>query len=122
MAAPDIAPVERLLDAVLQRDFAGCSSCLAADVSFKALLPDTSHDVATAREAAWLLAHWFDGATQVEVVDRAVDTIVDRVRLRYRLRLKYEDGWHVWEQQGYCTTAGDRVVAAELVGSGFLKE
>ena len=45
MAAPDTAPVERLLDAVLQRDFAGCSSCLAADVSFKALLPDASHDV-----------------------------------------------------------------------------
>ena len=82
MAAPDTAPVERLLDAVLQRDFAGCSSCLAADVSFKALLPDASHDVVTAREAAWLLAHWFDDATQVEVVDRIVDTIVDRVMKR----------------------------------------
>ncbi|MEI6726604.1 MAG: hypothetical protein WCN81_10345 [Actinomycetes bacterium] len=122
MAAPDTAPVERLLDAVMQRDFAGCSSCLAADVNFKALLPDASHAVATAREAAWLLAHWFDDATQVEVVDRVVDTIVDRVRLRYRLRLKYEDGWYVWEQQGYCSTAGDRVVSAELVGCGFLEE
>jgi hypothetical protein len=122
MAAPDTAPVERLLDAVTQRDFAGCSSCLAADVSFKALLPDASHDVATAREAAWLLAHWFDDAVQVDVVDRAVDTIAGRVSLRYRLRLEYQDGWYVWEQQGYCTTAADRIVAAELVGCGFLKE
>ena len=122
MAAPDTAPVERFLDAVTRRDFATCSSCLAADVSFKALLPDASHDVATATEAAWLLTHWFDDAANVEVLDRTVDTIIDRVRVRYRLRLKYDDGWYVWEQQGYCTTAGDRISAVELVGCGFLKE
>jgi len=28
----------------------------------------------------------------------------------------------VWEQQGYCTTQDDRIAAAELVGSGCLKE
>jgi hypothetical protein len=27
----------------------------------------------------------------------------------------------VWEQQGYCTTEGDLIADAELVGSGFLK-
>ena len=43
-------------------------------------------------------------------------------RIRYRLRLRYDDGWYVWEQQGYCTTVERADRDAELVGSGFLKE
>ena len=122
MPAPDATPVDRFLDAVVQRDFVACSRCLADDVVFKALLPDAHHDVSSAREAAWLLTHWFDDAREVEVLERVIDSIVDRVRIRYRLRLRYDDGWYVWEQQGYCTTRDDRIAAAELVGSGFLKE
>jgi len=118
----DIAPVDRFLDAVVARDFAACTRCLADDVDFKALLPDAHHDVRSAREAAWLLTHWFDDAREVEVLDHVVDDIVDRVRLRYRLRLRYGDGWYVWEQQGYCTTTDGRIADTELVGSGFLKE
>ena len=118
----DLAPVDRFLDAVVQRDFASCTRCLADDIVFKALLPDAHHDVSSSREAAWLLTHWFDDARDVQVLERVVDDIVDRVRIRYRLRLRYDDGWYVWEQQGYCTTTGDRIAAAELVGSGFLKE
>ena len=56
------------------------------------------------------------------MLERVIDEIVDRVRIRYRLRLRYDDGWYVWEQQGYCTTVEGRIVDAELVGSGFLKE
>ena len=67
----DIAPVDRFLDAVVQRDFVACSRCLADGVVFKALLPDAHHDVSNAREAAWLLTHWFDDAREVEVLERA---------------------------------------------------
>ena len=122
MPAPDTAPVARLLEAVTDRDFRACIKCLAQDVTLKALLPDAHHDVTGSREAAWLLAHWYDDALEVEVIDQVVDTIVDHVRIRYRLRLKYEDGWHVWEQQGYCTTADGRIADMELVGCGFLLE
>ena len=122
MPAPDTTPVDRFLDAVVQRDFVACSRCLADGVVFKALLPGAHHDVSSAREAAWLLTHWFDDAREVEVLERVIDPIVDRVRIRYRLRLRYDDGWYVWEQQGYCTTQDGRIAAAELVGSGFLKE
>ena len=122
MPAPDTTPVDRFLDAVVQRDFVACSRCLADGVVFKALLPDAHHDVSNAREAAWLLTHWFDDAREVELLERVIDPIVDRVRIRYRLRLRYDDGWYVWEQQGYCTAQDGRIAAAELVGSGFLKE
>jgi ketosteroid isomerase-like protein len=122
MPTPDTAPVARFFDAVTRRDFAACIKCLAEDVTFKALLPDAQHDVTGSREAAWLLTHWFDDALEVEVLDQVVDTIVDHVRIRYRLRLKYENGWHIWEQQGYCTTAAGRIADMELVGCGFLRE
>ena len=72
MPAPDTAPVERFLDAVVQRDFVACSRCLADDIVFKALLPDAHHDVSSAREAAWLLTHWFDDAREIEVLELLV--------------------------------------------------
>lgn len=116
------AVAARFLEALGRRDFARLKGCLDPAVRFRALVPPGVREAADAAGAVGHLSEWFGGADHFEVVASAVEPLADRIGVRYRLRLRDEDGWRVVEQQAYCDVVADRIARLDLVCSGFRPE
>lgn len=113
---------QRFLTAFANRDFAQIEACFHPEARFRALIPPGVREAADAIEATNHLREWFGGADHFELLSSEVGSVVDRLHVTYRLRLHDADGWQLVEQQAYCWVQDGRIVAMDLLCSGFRPE
>jgi hypothetical protein len=111
------------VDALAQRDWARLEACLAADLRFRAVVPNEQRpfrDNTDAAGAVEQLRKWFGEADPLVLIDSDVRMIADRLSIRYRFTGHEDDGDFVVEQHGFAETRDDKLVSLRLVCSGFL--
>ncbi|MDZ7675574.1 MAG: nuclear transport factor 2 family protein [Acidimicrobiales bacterium] len=111
----------RFLGTLATRDFAGLARCLHPDVRMQAVLPIGHAERHGADVVAESFRDWFGDAHAVELVGSTVDEVGPRLKLWWRLRVRFspdEPGWHLVEQHAFAD-ARDRIDAIDLVCSGF---
>lgn len=114
--------VERFLAALAVRDFQAIEALFHPEVRFRAVVPSTVREAATAGGAGDWFRYWFGAADSFEVVHSSAGTLADRLHLAYRVRLHDQNGWQVVEQQAYLTVAGNQIDDMALLCSGFRSE
>lgn len=120
-SASDAASV--LVGALARGDFWRLVGTLAPDVRMRALLPSGPVELSGAEAAAARFAAWFGGADDLELVNAGSDEVGDRLHVFYRLRLdRGGDPRRVVEQHLFCALDDGRIVALDLVCSGFRPE
>lgn len=109
---------QRFLTAFAERDFATVQACFDREAKFRALIPPGVCEAADAAGATSHLHEWFGGADHFEIVSSALDPVVDRLHIGYRLRVHDADGWQIFEQQAYCDVRDGKIAAMDLLCSG----
>lgn len=116
-------PGERLgnlfVDAVAAARFDAMEELLAPGIRFRALLPRRTAEAASAADARAIVEDWFDDCDRIEVVDRAVERVADRVRIGYQLLVSKHGPWFAIRQEAFATTDGLLLADLALVCSGF---
>ena len=110
------------LTALARRNFQQLETSFQPDIHFRALVPLGLRTGVSSQETAGWFSKWFSQADHFEVVQSEIDHIADRLRIAYRIRLHDRQGWHVVEQQVYCTLKNERIEAMDLLCSGFRPE
>ena len=111
-----------IVAAVEVRDWARLASCMSTDVVFRALIPNETKPY---REhigpdaAAAQIARWFGDGDIHELQASTVETVADRLHVRYRVRNREDGTWFLVEQHLFATLSGDRISHADLLCSGF---
>jgi TusA-related sulfurtransferase len=115
-----IALGQFFLESLAAQDFDQLEALLAPQVHFRALLPSRTCEENTAEAAIGWFRHWFGEVDTLQIVQSTADQVVDRLSLRYRLRLHdTADGWQIIEQQAYCDVQNGRIADMWLLCSGF---
>ncbi len=112
-------PGEALIAALARRDLAALEACFHPELRFRALVPPGVREVATASEAIAYFRRWFGEAERLDLLDSDAGLLADRLRLRYRFHVVDADGDQVVEQQAYADVRNGRIVALDLLCSGF---
>ena len=112
----------RVLRALLARDFGAFATCFDEHVRFRALLPPGPREVNGAVEAAGCFRDWYGAADRLELLGGGVDPVGQRAHLSWRLRVHEPGRRRLIEQQAFATVRDDRIVALDLVCSGFQPE
>ena len=109
-----------LVAALAGRDFGRLAGTLAPDVRMRALIPPGPVELSGAEPAAARFASWFGEPNGLELVHSGSDEVGDRLHVFYRLRVRRPgDPWRLVEQHLFCALDGGRIVALDLVCSGF---
>ena len=112
-------PISILLESLLGKDFERLKGVLDPGVRFRALAPGESVDVGSADEAVRVFRKWFGDKDELELVFSEAEPLVDRIQLRYRLRLR-RNGEPFLVEHRLCGDVEDgRFVALDLLCSGF---
>ena len=112
----------RVLRALVARDFRALASCLDEHVRFRALLPPGLREVNGAVETANCFRDWFGAADRLELLGGGVEPVAQRARLSWRMRVHEPARRRLIEQQAFATVRDDRIVALDLLCSGFQPE
>jgi len=123
----DEAPSTAFVEALARRDFGAVEATLSPAVHFRGLLPSGALELRDPAAVVERLTAWFGAAERFEVQETTAKAVADRMQIRYRFRLRPhpfvpESGWHVIEQQAFCQTADGKIVALDLVCTGFRPE
>ena len=108
-----------LLESLLRKDFESLKGVLAPGVRFRALAPGESVDVDSADEAVGVLRKWFADKDELVLVLSEAEPLVDRIQLRYRLRLRRNGEPFLVEHRLCGDVEGGRFVSLDLLCSGF---
>jgi hypothetical protein len=112
-------PARSFLDALAVRDFNRIETLFHPQARFRGLTPPALREGTTAAEAAEWIRRWMSDATDYEIIETSIDEMVDKLHLRYRIRLKENGEWFIVEQHAYCTIEDDHITTMDLVCSGF---
>ena len=120
-------PARAFVDALAHREFGAVEATLSPTVRFRGLLPTRVMELHSAAELVTRLSEWFGAAQQFEVQEASAEAVTDRMRIRYRFRLRPHpfvpgSGWQGIEQQSFCEIADGQIMAIDLVCSGFRPE
>ena len=109
-----------LVAALVERDFDRLAGVLAPDTRMRALIPPGPVELSGAEPATARFAFWFGESNELELVHSGSDEVGDRLHVFYRLRVKRPgDPWKVIEQHLFCALDAGRIIALDLVCSGF---
>lgn len=119
-SAPPVA--QAFLDALASHDFDALHATLDSSVQFRALVPGESVSVTAADDAVACYRRWFGDKTDIEVIDRRVTVLVDRVRIEFSARVKKNGQPHKVTQTLCGDIEGGRFATLDLLCSGFRPE
>ena len=109
--------------ALANRDPQRLEACLHPDARLRALVPSGPQEHQGSATVAGRFIDWFREADGLQILDQGVDTIADRLHIRYRFRETYADGdTEVIEQDAFCELQDQKIVAMNLVCSGHRPE
>ena len=112
-------PVAILLESLPRKDFERLKGVLDPGVRFRALAPGESVDVGSADEAVGVFRKWFGDKDELELVLSEAEPLVDRIQLRYRLRLRRNGEPFLVEHRLCGDVENGRFVSLDLLCSGF---
>jgi TusA-related sulfurtransferase len=123
----DDVPSTTFVEALARRDFGAVEATLSPAVRFRGLLPSGAMECEGSGAVVERLTAWFGAAEQFEVQEASAQPVADRMRGQYRFRLRPhpfvpESGWQVIEQQAFCEIANGKIVALDLLCTGFRPE
>jgi TusA-related sulfurtransferase len=118
----DLLVGHRFLDALARHDFEALEASLDAAVRFRALAPGETVATTNAAEAAACFQRWFGDKTDIEIVDRQVEVLVDRLRLDYRARVRKNGMPYVVAQSLVGDLDAGKFSSLDLVCAGFRPE
>jgi TusA-related sulfurtransferase len=117
--APDLAVAEAFLEALGRRNFEALEATLHPGVRFRALVPGEPAISGASTDAAACFRRWFGDKTDVELVDRRVERVVDRMGVQFRATLKKNGQPFVIEQHLCGDVEDGRFVTLDLLCTGF---
>lgn len=123
----DEVPSAAFVEALARRDFEAVEATLSPAVRFRGLLPSGAMECQGSGAVVERLAAWFGASERFEVQEASAEPVADRMGIRYRFRLRPhpfvpESGWHVIEQQAFCEIANGKIVALDVLCTGFRPE
>jgi TusA-related sulfurtransferase len=128
MQAPSAMSVEEatgeeFIVALSDRDSERLAACLHHEVRLRALIPPGFREDEGPSNVVARLISWFADAESVEVLEKNVYRVADRLHIRYRFRVRYSDGESdIIEQDAYFDLREGEIVAMDLLCSGFRPE
>lgn len=111
----------RFVQALSDRSWSSLQGLFHPSVRFRALLPPGLCEASGSIETSGHFQQWFGKADALELMDCAVEPLLDKVRIAYRLRV-HKDRWYWIEQQAFCVVTADRIEKMDLLCSGFRPE
>ena len=117
------ATSEDLIVALSDRDSGRLEACLHSEARMRALVPSGFQELKGYSEVAGRLTSWFEEAESIEVLEKNVRRVSDRVHIRYRFRERYSDGSsEIIEQDAYCDFREGQIASMDLLCSGHRPE
>ena len=108
--------------ALAAKDWPTLRSLLHDDLDFRAMTPRQSWEAGADDLIPDVFrAHWFEDHEVIEeLVECEARTVGNVTNLRYILRMKYEEGPHLMEQQAYFRTDGGHISWLRVMCSGAM--
>jgi TusA-related sulfurtransferase len=114
---------EDFVVALSDRDSERLEACLHLDVRMRALVPSGFQERRGPSAVASQLLSWFAEAESIQVLEKNVYRVADRLHLRYRFRERYSHGKsEIIEQDAYCDLREGTITALDLLCSGHRPE
>jgi TusA-related sulfurtransferase len=114
---------EDFVVALSDRDSERLEACLHPEVRMRALVPSEFQELNGPVAVAGRLNSWFAEAESIQVLEKNVYRMADRLHIRYRLRERYSGGEsEIIEQDAYCDLRGGAIVSIDLLCSGHRPE
>jgi TusA-related sulfurtransferase len=118
-----ISTGEAFVAALADRDFEKLEACFHPQVRFRALVPPGLRERNGSADAAAQLKAWFSEPDHMQLLQKEVYPVSERVHISYRFREQYSDGeTEVIEQHAFCDAREGLIESMDLVCSGFLPE
>ena len=119
----DEATAEEYVVALADRDFGRLEACFDHEVHMRALVPPGFQELSGAPAIIAKLDSWFGDAESIQVLQKNVYRVGDRLHVRYCFRTHYSDGeTDIIEQDAYFDHRGGAISAIDLLCSGFRPE
>ena len=123
MVSVDEATCEELVVALSDRDSERLEACLHPGVQLRALLPSGLREEEGPSAVAALMVSWFAQAESIQVLDKKIHRVGDRLHLSYRFSERYSDGEkETIEQDAYCGLSEGTISEIDLLCSGHRSE
>ena len=114
---------EDFIIALSDRSSEGLEACLHPEVRMRALVPPGFQEHEGRSAVVARLNSWFETAESIQVLEKHVYRIADRLHIRYRFRERYSDGEsEIIEQDAYCDLRDGQIAAIDLLCSGHRPE
>jgi hypothetical protein len=113
---------ERLARGLAEKDRRGLLDLLAPAVDFRAMTPSKFWESNTATEVVddIFFGPWFGDNDRIEALDAfETDTVVDRERVGYRLRVVNDAGTFAVDQQAYYSVEDGRIAWLRIMCAGY---
>ena len=119
----DEATAEEFVVALSDRDSVRLESCLHPEVRMRALVPSGFQELKGPSAVVAKLNSWFAEADSIQVLEKNIYRVADRLHVRYRFRERYPDGeTEIIEQDTYFDLRDGSIVAINLLCSGHRPE
>ena len=119
----DEATTEEFVVALSDRDAERLEACLHPEVQMRALVPSGHQEVRGQPAVVAKLNSWFTEAESIQVLERNIYRVADRLHVRYRFREHYSDAEsEIIEQDAYFDFREGSIVAINLLCSGHRPE
>ena len=114
---------EDFVVALSDRDSQRLEACFHPEARLRALVPSGFQERKGSSAVAERFMSWFADPETIEVLERNVYLVSDRLHIDYRFRLRYSDGEsEVVEQDTNCELREGSIVAMDLLCTGFRPE
>jgi len=119
----DEATGEDFVVALSDRDSERLEACLHPEVRLRALVPSGFQEQRGPTAVVARLNSWFAEAESIQVLEKNVYRVADRLHIRYRFRERYSDGAsEIIEQDAYCDLREGQIATMDLLCSGHRPE
>jgi len=110
---------EEFVVAMSDRDSARLEACFHHDVRMRAIVPSGFQEVRGPPAVVAQLNSWFADTESIQVLEKNVYRVADRLHVRYRFREHYSHARaRVIEQDAYLDLRGGAIIAIDLLCSG----
>jgi len=117
------ATIEDFVVALSDRDSKRLEACFHPEVRMRALVPSGFQELRGSSAVVARLNSWFEEAASIQVLEKNVYRVADRLHVRYRFREQYADGESgIIEQDVYCGFREGTIAAMDLLCSGHRPE
>jgi TusA-related sulfurtransferase len=103
-------------------DFEALQAALDPAVQFRALVPGERVIVTSAADTVACFRRWFEDKTDIEIVDQQAAMLIDRLYVRFRIRVRKKGQPYLIEQSLWGDLEDGRFATMDLLCSGFRPE